>query len=165
MPVARLPVSCPCPPSAATWHGGDTLLPLLAVCWPYLQGSLPLILLKASPGTLASLILSPQLFSDFQPASSSLLTAPGISLPHSQSAPRLCLSLSSCVDITSRNIRSMLNFSSTSSSSVLSIFALAGLSTCIETYTRNFNYSFGPSLSLPLWPFLLSLSAEFSRFC
>lgn len=83
----------------------------------------------------------------------------------SQPAPQLCLSFSSCVDITNRNIRVMLSFSSTGPSSVLSIFALAGLSICIETYSRNFNYSFGPSLSVLLWPLLLSLSAEFSRFC
>lgn len=116
----------------------------------------------------ASLLLSPQLSSDLQPASSSLLTAPGISWPPSQPAPQPCLSLSSSVDITNRNIRVMLNFPSfpsAGSSSGLSVLALAVLSTCIETYTRNFSSSFGPSLSLPLWHFLLSLSAELSRFC
>lgn len=131
-------------------------------------GCLPLTLLRASPATPASLLLSPQLSSDLQPASSLLLTAPGISLLPSQPVPKLCLSLSGSVDISNRNIRKMLNFPSfpsAGSSSVLSSFALAGLSTCVETYTRNFRSCFGPSLSFPLWHFLLSLSVELSRFC
>lgn len=161
-------------------HGPATCLLLLSsICshlaWRGHPPASPLgCLLALPPGQLypepsqgfasdpASLLLSPQLSSNLQ-----LLTA-HISwrffIPLSTCSP-LCLSLSSSVDITNRNIMlSFPSFQSTSSSSVFSIFVLAGLPTCIEIYSRNSSSSFGPSFSLPLWHFLLSLSAELSRF-
>lgn len=78
---------------------------------------------------------------------SSLLTASSISLLLSRPVPQPCLSPFRAEDITDdRNISVMLSFSSADSSSVSSAIALTGLSTFLESYTRNFS-SFSPALA------------------
>lgn len=161
-PFPRPSCLSPAPVLHLAWRGHPPAL-LLAVCWPCLQANFPLTLVRASPVTPASLLLSPQLSSNLQ-----LLTAHGswhFFIPLSTCSP-LCLSLSSSVDITNRNIMlSFPSFPSAGSSSVLSIFVLAGLPTCIEIF-RNFSSSLAQVCLSPrgssCCPFLQS-SAGFSK--